>query len=914
MTEPTQNRLDRHKILFQYMTALEHNDFGTVADILEKAAGDVALESMILDVNAALVDETQSNHAPLPADINEQSDIDTNTLASTLDEQFMVTPQHVARRFRFPSPTLTIAAMLALIFSVMLVLNTVVSRNIITGVFRTKADRQFEAFERFIAEAWNSGDTTVLNAVLTDDSLYHDGILNAGDVTGVEDVGLLITNLRAAMPDLSLQIEEATIEDDVLTAQVLLTGTQSAPLALLDGRVLPATGKSVRLPLTLTGQFDNRKLAEMTTVATDGADLIRTLGFITPETAGDIRELSIFGGYGAITDMAWSPDGNSLVLSSFNGTVWQFDANNLEDSPRLLGSYLQTAMSLSFSPDGLVVASVGFIAAPNSLQRTVRSIRLWDIETGELVHELDGQNISQLVYSSDGRAMVGNNDFGTTARVFDVTTGEELALLVGHDDFIKTIASSSVQDVIATGSMDTTIRVWSATNGVEVTTLHEHDSPVESVAFSPNSTLIASGDADGVVRLWDWNRITGQRSFQLGTHEGGVTEVLFSPDGRYLASAGKDDIVRLWRVDTGLLETEFVGHSDDVIHIAFNPDGTRLASIGKDEVLRLWDVQSQTQYSAIPIVVGHGAVHSIDISPDGLLLASVGADMDVRLWDSTNGQLRTILAGNSGALWGVRFSPDGRFLVAVGIDSSARLWDVVTGEVVTIFPTGTGPRLPFEPSFSPDGRLVALPVRSGDVPRRVWEVATGDAVMDLTGHDGVWHEAAFSPDGTLIATSGSDGTIRLRDTATGVEQQQFDTDAASTLAVIFHPSGEILAASDSVGVIHLWNVTTGETIMQLQAHGDWVQTFAFSPDGTVLVTGGGTQNTHNLISADSTIKFWDVATGALLRTIDGHLLPINKVVFSPDGTRVYSASTDGTIRVWGLTANDTSNTEETNED
>jgi WD40 repeat protein len=75
-------------------------------------------------------------------------------------------------------------------------------------------------------------------------------------------------------------------------------------------------------------------------------------------------------------------------------------------------------------------------------------------------------------------------------------------------------------------------------------------------------------------------------------------------------------------------------------------------------------------------------------------------------------------------------------------------------------------------------------------------------------------------------------------------------------------------------------------------HSDWVYSVAFSPDGAHILSG----------SNDATIKLWDAATGALIRTFAGHSLTIYSVAFSPDGDQVLSGSADKTIKLWDAAA------------
>jgi len=74
----------------------------------------------------------------------------------------------------------------------------------------------------------------------------------------------------------------------------------------------------------------------------------------------------------------------------------------------------------------------------------------------------------------------------------------------------------------------------------------------------------------------------------------------------------------------------------------------------------------------------------------------------------------------------------------------------------------------------------------------------------------------------------------------------------------------------------------------LSGHGDYVRTAAYSPDGTRIVTA----------SADKTARIWDARTGAELAVLSGHGNRVYSAAYSPNGTRIVTASEDKTARIW----------------
>lgn len=106
----------------------------------------------------------------------------------------------------------------------------------------------------------------------------------------------------------------------------------------------------------------------------------------------------------------------------------------------------------------------------------------------------------------------------------------------------------------------------------------------------------------------------------------------------------------------------------------------------------------------------------------------------------------------------------------------------------------------------------------------------------------------------------------------------------------FNRDGRTLATGNFNGTVKLWEIATGRLLRTLDGHSDVVYKGVFSPDEKILAS----------CSRDGKIKLWDLATGNVLRTLSGHTGPVKGVTFSPDGRTIASVSNDGTLRLWDV--------------
>jgi WD40 repeat protein/TPR repeat protein len=192
----------------------------------------------------------------------------------------------------------------------------------------------------------------------------------------------------------------------------------------------------------------------------------------------------------------------------------------------------------------------------------------------------------------------------------------------------------------------------------------------------------------------------------------------------------------------------------------------------------------------------------------------------------------------------------------------------------------------YSAAFSPDGTRIASGYADGTA--RVWDAATGKQLLILRGHSARVQDASFSPDGKLIATASWDNTVRLSNSSSGelLRVLRGHTDYVETIR--FSPDGQRLVSSSRDATARIWDVASGRQLMVLRGHKDRVYSAVFSPDGRYIVTA----------SADKTARVWNASSGRQILVLNGHAGAVISAVFSPDGQRIATASADQTARIW----------------
>ncbi len=309
-----------------------------------------------------------------------------------------------------------------------------------------------------------------------------------------------------------------------------------------------------------------------------------------------------------ITALAFAPSGDRIVSSGYHElNMYQIETGELISRTPGVGERVYDA---AFSPDGSL-----FATASGNPGRAGFA-RLWIVnEDGTLA---DPQTLVEsddavfaLAFSGSGdRLAVAGAD--RTLRVFNVETGETLAEIEDHADWILDVAFSPDGSRLATASRDKTSKLFDAERYESLVTFPGHAETVHCVGFvGGDGKRVASGGADGRIRIWnpaeDAKQVREVRGFN-----GPIFDLKVFNEGARIAASGQDTKIRLINSESGAIESTLEGHRDWVYRLTIGPDGSSIATGSWDGEVKIWDPQDGSLKTTILAVPGHGDARSAD--------------------------------------------------------------------------------------------------------------------------------------------------------------------------------------------------------------------------------------------------------------------------------------------------------------
>ncbi|KIJ13554.1 hypothetical protein PAXINDRAFT_80977, partial [Paxillus involutus ATCC 200175] len=510
--------------------------------------------------------------------------------------------------------------------------------------------------------------------------------------------------------------------------------------------------------------------------------------------------------------------------------------------------------------------------------------------------------IYSLSLSADGTKLASAS-FNNTVRFWDAHSGDPIDQPLQHDDGVYAVTFSPSGEFVASGGIDDKVSIWRSVDLTPkpLTTLSGHENHIWRIAYLAGGTRIVTCAFDKTVRLWDVEN--GEQEGTSMEHEDRLFGLAITRDGKRILSGGDSDrIIKVWDTETHELIEEWGNHTSwiyciviGVLSVCFSPDGEKLAcAVGNTSepgVIHVYDVESGKLVLG-PMEGHRNVVYCVLWSLDGSRLFSASYDETIRCWNSDAGKsIGDPWKGHTGPVYSLSLSPDGTKLASASYDNTVRFWDAYSGypiEQPLQHDDGV-----YAVTFSPSGEFVA----SGGLDDKVsiWRSVdlTAKPLTTISGHEDTIWGIAYLPGGTRIATCSGDKTVRIWDVENGEQEGTSMEHEDRLFGLAVTRDGKRVLSGGNDKRIRVWDVETHELMEEWGRHTEPVNCVLWSLDGT------------QLFSADHTIRCWNSDTGESVgEPWKGHTDSVTSFSLSPDGTKLASASWDLTVRFWDARSGD----------
>jgi WD40 repeat protein len=483
-------------------------------------------------------------------------------------------------------------------------------------------------------------------------------------------------------------------------------------------------------------------------------------------------------------------------------------------------------------------------------------------------------NVWSLSFSPNGNllATVGEDDY----LILWNQNGQLIKTIKSYHTGIYSVQFSPDGQIIATAGKDKLIRLWNL-SGTLRATLKGHTGEVYSVSFNPKNNYIATAGADDTVRIWDFH---GKQIHRFQYPPGLVRRVSFSPDGKFFATSGIDDLVRLWDLSNKeIAEFKTSQNSFFNTNFIFIPNTEYILTISSKSKVKLWKYLSP-QKPIAEFNTYQGDINSVNVSNNGQYLATAGSDGTIQTWTLSGDKIDEYRLTSSLINY-IVFSPekpisDSKYRLAIaGTDGIVQII-YLRSQYIYKYPSEkpaifSNPEKFSIASFSHNLKFLVTTANLNSI--KIFNQDTKVMVGSLINKDNSIRAININNSGQQLLTIHPNGTIKIWQISGQkfVESLTLPRDQDNFVTANFTPDSQQVVTGNDKGEIKFWDLS-GKLTLQKKAHQGKIKSMTFNPDGTQLATLG----------EDDKIKIWN-RDGNLITEFDSPQNNVNIIRFNTDG-------------------------------
>ncbi|KAM0721699.1 hypothetical protein Q7P37_002624 [Cladosporium fusiforme] len=606
-----------------------------------------------------------------------------------------------------------------------------------------------------------------------------------------------------------------------------------------------------------------------------------------------------------ITTLAFSPDGSYIAICSRSLSMRVYalqSSGDLDDTiePKLLRTVKPHAAPVVTS----AIDSTSSLLATGGADGIVK---VWDLRGGFATHTFHGHS-----------GVISALHFFQVEASQEQPSKSKKRKSRQQEDLEDVADEATIGYRLASGGEDGKVRVWDLHKRKSVAMLDSHVSVVRSLDYSPEQRLLLSGSRDKTVIAWDaptWKAKATVPVLEV------VESVGFVQGGAYFYTAGETARLRIWSVEAGgeITEEQEPGTEiETIVQVVHHPGMPFVLTVHADQTLVLRSLEPlasrpNRKIPALPVIRRISGTHDevIDlayIGSDRNLLALATNLEDIRIVSLEGGSSQSsssspyfgadvaLLKGHDDIIITIDSDWSGHWLATGAKDNTAKLWRLdPANNSYECYATFTG--------HAESIGAVALPNGAPPIGSKAY-------------NNPLEHPPKF------LITGSQDKTIKRWDIGTqgkaaraNYTRKAHDKDI-NAIEVSHSTTTPLFASASQDRTVKIWDVEAGETIGVLRGHKRGVWSVAFAPNEMPALTttseGGGASSAKGMVvtgSGDKTVRVWSLTDYSCLRTFEGHVNSVLKVVWLPPppkqaksdsrrGIQVASAAGDGLVKVW----------------